>query len=135
MDSVTKIFLMVAISWLGSELLKILIDTIQERRFSISRCFRYGGMPSSHSTFVTSLAWSILITEGFTINFLFALAIMIIVIRDLVVIRGSIAKNTEVLRKISRGRFIGMDINHTSYQIGIGMLIGMMIPSILLLVL
>ncbi len=132
MDNTTKIFIMVSIAWIFSEVLKIIIDSIRNKNFNIKKCFRYGGMPSSHSAFVTSLAFSIFLIEGFTTAFLLSLAIWILILRDLMVIRGAIRSNSDSIRKISKGKYNTRSLTHTLLQISVGIFLGLIIPLVVL---
>lgn len=69
-------------SWLINQLLKVLISK-NKRRF-----FECGGMPSSHSAFVSALSTSVGILEGFdSAIFLITLAFSVLVVHDAVRIR------------------------------------------------
>lgn len=69
-------------SWLINQLAKIAISK-NKRKF-----FECGGMPSSHSAFVSALSTAVSITEGFgSAIFLITLAFSIIIIHDAVRVR------------------------------------------------
>ena len=56
-DIITNPILFVpACSWLIAQVLKTIINAIVNKKFSFSRLFGDGGMPSGHSATVTSLA-------------------------------------------------------------------------------
>ena len=56
-DLITNPFLITGISsWLLAQVLKVIIHTLVNRKFDITRLFGDGGMPSGHSATVTSVA-------------------------------------------------------------------------------
>jgi len=131
MEAIAKIFFIVLITWITAEVLKVLSDLIVHKKFRADYLLHYGGMPSSHSTFVTSIVLSIGLVEGFTTSFLLALAIWMLIMRDLIVIRGHIDTNAENIRKISKNK-IGIDrISHNLLQVTVGTILGVILPIVL----
>ena len=59
-----KILLAAFWAWLIAQILKTLIYVIMNKNFNPERLLGDGGMPSSHSAFVCSLATAIGLTEG-----------------------------------------------------------------------
>ena len=55
-----------ALSWMIAQVLKVLINFIKYRKFNWKVVWSSGGMPSSHSATVTSLAISLGLTKGFS---------------------------------------------------------------------
>ena len=64
------------LSWFIAQLIKFIIEVSTHRKINWRRFFESGGMPSSHSAFVCSIAMGIGFREGFASTF-FALAFMI----------------------------------------------------------
>ena len=60
---------------LAAQVLKVILVLLTERRWAFDRMLETGGMPSSHSATVTSLAVTIGMVEGFG-STIFALAIV-----------------------------------------------------------
>ena len=131
MQAVTKIFIIVLITWLTAEVLKIIWDLIVHKRFRADYLLHYGGMPSSHSTFVTSMVLSVGLIDGFTTSFLLALAIWMLVMRDLIVIRGHIDTNAENIKKIIKNKINIDRISHNLLQVTAGTILGVILPIIL----
>lgn len=68
-------------SWVAAQLIKVSIHAIRYRTFNPERLFGSGGMPSSHSSTVCTLAIMISKTEGitsavFALSMVFALVVM-----------------------------------------------------------
>lgn len=90
------------IAWLLAQLIKIIINAIVNKTFSIERLFGDGGMPSGHSATVTACAIMIGIHEGFA-SPLFALALVlaIIVMHDAIGVRQEAGKHAQSIMNIT----------------------------------
>ncbi len=131
MDTTIKIITIVAITWLFTEVIKIVLEAKEHGKIQWRTLFKYGGMPSAHSCFVTSLAVTIFLAEGLTTNLIIAAAIWILVIRDLLVIRTSIDRNANNLEKTtSKIKNIPTIKAHTIMHTKIEMLVGSLIGLI-----
>ena len=129
MNITLKIAIIVIITWLFTEVIKIILEAKKTKKINWKTLFKYGGMPSAHSSFVTSLATTIFLAEGFTTTFIIAVAIAILIIRDLLVIRTSIDRNAHNIEKTtSKIKTIptikAKTIMHTKIEMLIGSLIG-----------
>lgn len=51
-------------AWMLAQLFKVILHTAINKRFDVSRLVDTGGMPSSHTAFVSSLSTAIAWTEG-----------------------------------------------------------------------
>lgn len=94
-------FVAVVISWFLSQLTKVILYRITEKRWNLWHFFEAGGMPSAHSASVTALTLSIALTQGlnsplFTISLVFALIVMY----DATGVRRAAGKQAEILNKI-----------------------------------
>ena len=95
------------------------------------RLIHPGGMPSSHSAFVTALSVSIGINNGFNSE-LFALAFVfsIIIVYDSIRLRGAVQIHSQVITKLSQllpegeRQPVPRDIGHTLSEIVAGVLVG-----------
>lgn len=89
-------------AWLLAQLIKIIINAIVNKTFSIERLFGDGGMPSGHSATVTACALMIGIHEGFA-SPLFALALVlaIIVMHDASGVRQEAGKHAQSIMDIT----------------------------------
>lgn len=84
------------LSWFIAQLIKFIIEVSTHRRINWRRFFESGGMPSSHSAFVCSIAMGIGFREGFASSF-FALAFMIamVVMYDAMGVRRAAGEQAE----------------------------------------
>ena len=103
-----NLFLSCLISGIIAQIIKYAIQVMKTRKLQFSPKYllksiflETGGMPSSHSSTVTALATSILITEGINTNFVIALAVALITIRDSFGVRYMAGVQAEYLNDLS----------------------------------
>lgn len=129
-------------SWVLAQFLKIIIELIKKNKlktkdFIFRVIFGTGGMPSSHSATIVSVATSIGIREGFNSS-LFALAVVmvIIIIRDATGVRLSAGKQAEAINKLLAVQYKNHKIpfnrvkevrGHTPLETFVGALIGILV--------
>ena len=89
------------LSWFIAQLIKFIIEVSTHRRINWRRFFESGGMPSSHSAFVCSIAMGIGFREGFASSF-FALAFMIamVVMYDAMGVRRAAGEQAEAINEL-----------------------------------
>ena len=139
-----RIMLIAFIAWVGAQTAKIIIYWIVNKKFVLERFFGDGGMPSSHSAVVASLATATGLQCGWN-SPLFAIAaiLAVIVMHDATGVRQETGKQAKVINDIvkmleARGRgeltpaetlkeFVG----HTGPQVLVGALGGIVIAIIM----
>lgn len=95
------IIIVTMVSWLLAQSMKLIIDKIKHRKIDFTRIVGAGGMPSSHSAFVTSLATSIGYQAGLnSTEFALAFSFAAVVMYDAAGVRRSAGKQARVLNKI-----------------------------------
>lgn len=88
-------------AWFAAQFLKVVLVIIQERKLDVTRFVGSGGMPSSHSSFVVSMAAVVGKTEGWgSAQFGIAIIIAFIVMYDAAGVRRAAGKQAEVLNKL-----------------------------------
>jgi acid phosphatase family membrane protein YuiD len=129
-------------AWAISQLLKFIVMLIKERQLDFSYLVVSGGMPSSHSAMVTALATSVAIINGFgSVTFGIATIFALIVMYDSAGVRQSVGQQAAVLNRIIRElrlhrpvaeleRDLKEFMGHTSFQVIVGGLIGVLIAVI-----
>jgi len=126
------VFIAIVLSGASSQILKILIQTIKnKRRFHWKDLFTTGNMPSVHTALVTSLAFSIYLNENFSNLFWAVLVFSIIVVVDAMGVRrtaGEEGKTINRLIKASRLKVkaVHYAIGHTPLQVLAGAAIGIL---------
>lgn len=97
-----SILLTVIFSTVTAQVLKALIILIIDRRLVLNRLIETGGMPSSHSAAVASLATSMALVYGWDSPY-FTLAVVLaaVVIHDATGVRRAAGKHAEVLNDLT----------------------------------
>ena len=149
MHSLTEIFsnqiLWCAVSgWFLAQALKIPTYWLVEKKLDLMRFFGSGGMPSSHTAFVVSLAIMIGYTEGFASS-LFALSVVLasIVMYDATGVRKETGNQAEVINEILRKVFVDGQpiaevdlkelVGHTKLEVMGGALVGVVCAVLFIL--
>lgn len=128
------VFWTVAAAWLTASLLKVVFYAIQKKKINIRRLIGNGGMPSTHSASVVSLASAVGFKEGWNSTALaISLVLAIIVMIDASGVRLAASKHAKALNEITEevfkdGQFHYEKFNellgHTPTQVFVGGLIG-----------
>ena len=126
-------------AWVIAQTLKLIINTIMTKEFTIERLFGDGGMPSGHSSIVTALAVSIGLFKGFdTAEFAIAFIFAAVVMRDAMGVRLEAGKQAASIIKIAellndyftehddkiRTDKLKVLVGHTPLQVVCGSLLG-----------
>ena len=132
---VNETLLISFVAWFVAQTLKVVGGLIRERRLDMSFFIRSGGMPSSHTALVTSLATSVGILLGFnSAEFAIAVVFASIVMYDAAGVRRSVSRQSVILNRIlqelreHRPKDVEHDvrelIGHTPFQVFSGALLG-----------
>ncbi len=96
-----KILWVALVSWFIAQLLKVIITLLQEHRLDWSKLWASGGMPSSHSAFVMSLAISSGQVWGYdSTYFAIAAVLSFVVMYDAANVRLEAGKQAAVINQI-----------------------------------
>ena len=126
--------------WFGIQLFKVIWDLVVTHKFNFKRILGAGGMPSSHSAVVTSLATMIGKTQGIT-SPIFALSVIFafIVMYDAAGVRRAAGKQAKLLNKLIetpglsniqvQEKLVEV-LGHTPTQVFVGALIGIVVGLI-----
>ena len=120
-----------------AQLLKVFINIIRHKAFNFRWFTETGGMPSSHSAFVSGMAVAVGMAAGFnSAAFVVALVLAIIVVYDAAGVRRAVGKQAEILNEIMelvhehkdvpRERLKEL-IGHTPVEVFVGVLTGIFI--------
>ena len=131
-----------AISWLLAQIIKTVLHLIVTRKFDAERLIGTGGMPSSHSATVSSLAAAIAINYGSDSGyFAIALILAIVVMYDALGVRRETGKQAVVINEMiemfndmgkpmSAEEKLKIFVGHTPMQVLAGCIFGMVIAFI-----
>lgn len=126
--------------WFFIQVFKVIYDLITTRKFNFKRIMGAGGMPSSHSAVVTSLATLIgknigVDTPIFAISLIFSFVVMY----DAAGVRRAAGKQAQMLNKIiETPGLTGIQVSeklvevlgHTPTQVLVGAIIGIIVGLI-----
>jgi acid phosphatase family membrane protein YuiD len=124
-------------AWGIAQLLKFLFYTFRERRINLRYLTTMGGMPSSHSATVASLATATGLHEGLrSTTFAVALAFAFVVMYDAAGVRRAAMAQAKILNQIVDELFQGHPISetrlrellgHTPFEVLVGAALGILI--------
>ena len=126
------------ILWFAVQTFKILTDLIRYKKFDVKRIMGAGGMPSSHSAVVCSVATCIGFEYGIDSGiFALAVAFAFIVMYDAAGVRRAAGKQARILNKILQTPGLSKveiqeklteALGHTPIQVIVGALVGIIVP-------
>lgn len=127
-------------TWFSIQLFKLIYDLVTTKQFNFKRIMGAGGMPSSHSAVVTSLATLIGKHEGFeTAVFAVSLIFAFVVMYDAAGVRRAAGKQAKLLNKIVQTPGLSKvevseklveALGHTPIQVIVGAVIGVIVGLI-----
>ncbi len=134
------------ISWLAAQIIKTVINVILTKKFDAERLWGAGGMPSSHSALVCSLALAAAKSYGFD-SPIFALSFVLagIVMYDAMGVRRETGEQAKILNKMiadwlsegnvlfvgENGRALKEKVGHTPFEVIAGALLGLLIAALI----
>lgn len=131
--------LMAAVAgWATAQILKVVIESIIAKKFTWESIFASGGMPSSHSAFVTAMATVIGFDYGVgSVYFAFAAAFAMVVMYDACGVRRAVGEQAKALNRIigalKENSTIGQEkalkeiLGHSPFQVAMGFVLGLLI--------
>ena len=120
---VWRAYLAVGIAFVLSGILKVITSRGAWRPFSL------GGMPSTHSALVSSLAAAAWFETGFSVLFLACLIFSAIVVRDAFGVRLEVTRHSEALnRLVKKGGY--RRTGHTAMEAAAGVGLGVVVTAL-----
>ena len=118
-----KFILLPFVAWAVSGSLKFLVNEI---RYGKGReLIGYGGLPSTHTTIISSAVFFYGFSEGFfTPTFTLGLSVMILFIMDAHGLRRKIEMHAEVLNRLQRKTVLRERMGHSWLEIFCGLVLG-----------
>lgn len=109
------------LAWFIAQLIKVLTVLVKYKKFDFRRFVGAGGMPSSHSALVTSMATTIGEIEGYnSLFFAFSVVMALIVMYDAAGVRRAAGKQAKVLNRIIEE----MESNDLKFEVRLKELLG-----------
>lgn len=132
-----KIIIIAIIAWAAAQLIKIILDLIASGKVDWELLFASGGMPSSHSSFVCSMAVAVGLETGFnSVAFAISFVLAVVVMYDAAGVRRAAGSHAAIINKLMDNLNIKIDeklkelIGHTPIQVGAGAILGIVIALI-----
>ena len=126
--------------WLSVQTFKVIYDLVTQKKFNFKRIMGAGGMPSSHTATVVSLATLIGKYEGVdTAIFALALVFSFVVMYDAAGVRRAAGKQAKLLNKIVQTPGLSSVqvqeklvevLGHTPIQVIVGAILGIAVGLI-----
>lgn len=138
-----KVFMTSFISWFVAQFLKVILTLLSSKRLDFSRFVGSGGMPSSHSSFVTALAASVGMVKGFdSPEFAATLVFSLIIMYDAAGVRRAVGKQAKILNSIvddfQKSKTLTFPekrlkelVGHTPVEVFAGAVLGIVITNLL----
>ena len=129
------------VSWACAQIIKILIDVFRFQKINLALIISSGGMPSSHTSFVTTMTTLIGMTQGFDSAYFSICAILtLVVMYDAAGVRRAAGKQAAVINELVDGlenHGVLMDkklkelLGHSPIEVAAGAILGVIIALIL----
>lgn len=125
-------------SWLIAQILKSIIDAVQNKRFDPARLIGDGGMPSGHSATVTALATSAALIFGCaSTEFAICAIVAVIVMHDASGVRLESGKQAKLINELLEHLHLMIQekklkeiLGHTPVQVLAGALLGVLVSIV-----
>ncbi len=119
-----------------SDITKVLVDCARRRESLLSghwlgNLFRPGGIPSTHSAFVTSLLIVVAYREGFS-STLFAVTFVFacVVWYDAFGVRQAVGQQAEILNRLQRWKHFSERLGHSFVEVLAGIAFGAIVTAV-----
>ncbi len=138
-----KILDVVVVAWFIAQFYKVVSSIIIEKKINIHRFWETGGMPSSHSATVSSLATAVGIAQGInSVYFAISVIFAIIVMHDASGIRRAAGKQAGVLNDLGKSLSNLFEekfhqeqlkelLGHTPVEVMVGAILGIVIAFLM----
>ncbi|MCQ1529834.1 divergent PAP2 family protein [Lutispora saccharofermentans] len=139
--SENKVLLSSFTAWFIAQFMKICLTLYKDKKLDLTRFVGSGGMPSSHTSFVTALATSVGKINGWdSTSFAITLCFALVVMYDAAGVRRAAGNQAKVLNIIiddlSQHKPLGEEklkelIGHTPKEVLAGAILGIIIANLL----
>lgn len=118
------------LAWLAAGALKFVINSVKARRLAFG-LIGYGGLPSNHSTIVSSMAALVAFREGVGHPaFGVAVALAFIVMLDASSLRRQVGKHAVAINRLTAGQSgLRERMGHTRLEIAAGIALGITVAA------
>ncbi|MBO4400389.1 MAG: divergent PAP2 family protein [Selenomonadaceae bacterium] len=118
-----KYILLPFVAWAVSGSLKFLVNEI--RYGAGKKLIGYGGLPSTHTTIISSAVFALGFSRGFeTPEFSLGLSVLLLFVMDAHGLRRKIGSHAEVLNRLQRKTILRERMGHSWLEIFCGLVLG-----------
>lgn len=124
-------------AWALAQILKVIFLFVFQKKIDFSRLISAGGMPSSHSALVMSMAALIGLEHGFNTTYFSMMSVFaLVVMYDATGVRQAAGKQAKILNRIMDEYFTSHElkeehlkelIGHTPFQVFVGGILGLVV--------
>lgn len=132
-----KAIMIPAFAWFAAQFIKVVGVIVRENKIDFTRFVGSGGMPSSHASFMVSLATVVGKNKGWdSIEFGIAVAVALIVMYDAAGVRRAAGLQAKVLNELvfsQDHKIVQLDkklkelLGHTPFEVIMGAILGIVI--------
>lgn len=121
------------LSLMLSQIIKFIIEIVKTGNINLKRLFNgMGGMPSSHSSFVSSFTMLVYLDYGFdSIYFAISLLFSLIVLYDAIGIRYEVGLHARILNRIDDNVVLKEMIGHSLKEVIWGIILGIVVSIVM----
>lgn len=130
------------VSWFLAQFAKVVLTLVLDGKFNWTRMIGSGGMPSSHSSFVTGLTTAVGLVSGFdTPAFAVALVLALVVMYDASGVRRAVGMQAILLNRIIEDLYENKPIDHkrlkelighTPVEVFFGAALGIIVANVMI---
>ena len=127
-----KYILLPFVAWFVSGSLKFLINAFRQKSFHDARkLIGYGGLPSTHTTIISSAVFLNGFSEGFfQPTFTLGLAVMMLFLMDAFTLRRKVGEHAKILNQLQEKVILRERMGHSGLEIFCGLVLGMILGYI-----
>ena len=114
------------VAWIISGTLKFFINAIRQKSFSdAKKLIGYGGLPSTHTTIISSAVFLNGFSEGFfQPTFTLGLAVMMLFLMDAFTLRRKVGEHAKILNRLQDKIILRERMGHSGTEIFCGLILG-----------
>lgn len=126
-------FLIPLISVFCAELIKVSIESVRKKHWSIKNFLHSGGMPSGHSSLSGGILYTSFHISGIqSVEFSIATVLAIVVMYDAINLRRQAGKHARVLNTLQKKEKLDERLGHTFMEMLMGFILGIGVAIVLL---
>jgi hypothetical protein len=137
-----EVFQVAFVSWFLAQFAKVVLTFIFDKKLNLYRMIGSGGMPSSHSSFVTGLTTAVGLVNGFeTPAFAVSLVLTLVVMYDASGVRRAVGMQAILLNRIIEDLYENKPIDHrrlkelvghTPVEVFVGAALGILVANVMI---